>query len=512
MKWIQKFENFNKDTKYNNDDIINCIKNNCNIYSNDVPGHPGINDKVALTPVCIDNDGIITIDIDSKGISDIEIPISSISRIDIKNSINEGFEMSDYLHHFTKDLTKKGLVVAILLEMIDYADIPVKDVNYLTISLKTNMLKYLTNNKLDQFRMPTDNRLQNNLLHVYDNRLQTEARIGRVITKILNTVDKSNFEFKSNIELEIISGSQYDRGKDYVDNIVKRYDKLIINDPDFNLTYANMTNNSKISINLKISQSNKELYSNHFLFAENNIFSKSLAISKDEMDKIRSIYNDGLFYVECYYLLNNKKVSEINDTDIQLFVNELSALVKESSPDSLSIEEVNGDEIVKWYNRDNYKIPLGKLGGSCMATQDCQDFFDIYTKNKNVSLLILKDNEKLFGRALLWKLDDGEYFMDRVYTILEPDEIIFTNYAIKNGYYHRSNGTNESFKYYLGNEIVENKILTVNLDYSDFIYYPYLDTLKYLDIDGKILSNNPKISYDHVLISTEGRWEGYHDD
>ena len=115
MKWIQKFESFNKDTKYTNDDIINCIKNNCSIYSNDVPGHPDINDKVALTPVCIDNDGIITIDIDSKGISDIEIPISSISRIDIKNSINEGFEMSDYLHHFTKDLTKKGLVVAILL-------------------------------------------------------------------------------------------------------------------------------------------------------------------------------------------------------------------------------------------------------------------------------------------------------------------------------------------------------------------------------------------------------------
>lgn len=513
MKWIQKFENFNKDTKYTNDDIINCIKNNCNIYSNDVPGHPDINDKVALSPVCIDNDGIITIDIDSKGVSDIEIPISSISKIDIKNSINEAFEMSDYLYHFTKELNKKGLSISLLLEIIDYADLPVKDVNYLTISLKTNMLKYLTNNKLEQFRKHIENRLQNHMLDVYHNRLQTEARIGRVISKILNTIDKSYFEYKSNIKLEIINGGQYDRTKDYADNTIKRYDKLIINDPTFNLTYANMTNGGKISLNIKISQSDKELYSNHFLFVDDNMLSKLLAISKDEMDKIRNIKNDDLFDVECYYLLNNKKVSEINDTDIQLFVNELSALVKESSPDSQSIEEVKGDEIIKWYDKDNYKIPLGKLGGSCMATKDCQDFFQIYVTNKNVSLLILKDKEKLFGRALLWKLDNGKYFMDRVYTILEPDEIIFINYAIKNGYYYRSNGTNEKINYYFNGEVIDGSetIMSVNLDYSDFTYYPYLDTFKYLNIDEKILSNNPK-RHDYILTSTEGRWEGYYDD
>ena len=357
MKWIQKFENFNKDTKYTNDDIINCIKNNCNIYSNDVPGHPDINDKVALSPVCIDNDGIITIDIDSKGVSDIEIPISSISKIDIKNSINEAFEMSDYLYHFTKELNKKGLSISLLLEIIDYADLPVKDVNYLTISLKTNMLKYLTNNKLEQFRKHIENRLQNHMLDVYHNRLQTEARIGRVISKILNTIDKSYFEYKSNIKLEIINGGQYDR------------------------------------------------------------------------------------------------------------------------------------------------------------TKDCQDFFQIYVTNKNVSLLILKDKEKLFGRALLWKLDNGKYFMDRVYTILEPDEIIFINYAIKNGYYYRSNGTNEKINYYFNGEVIDGSetIMSVNLDYSDFTYYPYLDTFKYLNIDEKILSNNPK-RHDYILTSTEGRWEGYYDD
>jgi len=509
MKWIQKFENFNKDTKYTNDDIINCIKNNCNIYSNDVPGYPDINDKVALTPVCIDNDGIITIDIYSKDISNIEIPISSISRIDIKNSINESFEMSDYMYHFTKELRKKGLAISILLEMIDYADISIKDVNYLTISLQTNMLKYLTDNKLEQFRKPIKNRDQD-MIDVYNNRLQTEARIGRVITKILNTIDKSYFEYKSNIKLEIVNGGSFSIIEDYVDGIIKRYDKLIITDPTFSLKkYMDMTNTS-ISLNLKISQSDKELYSNHVLFVS-SMFEKSLAISKDEMDKIRRIQNDDLFNIECYYLLNNKKVSEINDTDVQLFVNELSALVKEGSSDSLSIEEVNGDEIIKWYNKDNYKLPLGKLGGSCMASKDCQDFFQIYVTNKNVSLLILKDNEKLFGRALLWKLDNGEYFMDRVYTILEPDEIIFTNYAVKNGYYYRSNGTNVKINYYFNNEVVGDKKMSVDLDNSDFTYYPYLDTLKYLDIDGKTLSNDPK-KHDYILTSTEGRWEGYYDD
>ena len=48
----------------------------------------------------------------------------------------------------------------------------------------------------------------------------------------------------------------------------------------------------------------------------------------------------------------------------------------------------------------------------------CKDYFNIYIENPDVcQLLIFTDpNDKLLGRALLWKLEDGSNYMDRIYT------------------------------------------------------------------------------------------------
>ena len=69
----------------------------------------------------------------------------------------------------------------------------------------------------------------------------------------------------------------------------------------------------------------------------------------------------------------------------------------------------------------------------------------LYTKNKDVvSLLVYVDeDDKVLGRALVWKLDkstcEAQYFMDRVYTNNDSDVNRFLNYARENGWMYRQN-------------------------------------------------------------------------
>jgi hypothetical protein len=91
---------------------------------------------------------------------------------------------------------------------------------------------------------------------------------------------------------------------------------------------------------------------------------------------------------------------------------------------------VEGDDIEHWYWYENYKENSGTLGSSCMAQK--RNLFSIYTQNQDVcKMLILKEDDKIIGRALVWKLasikhmrkdiEGVEYFMDRQYTIKDSD-------------------------------------------------------------------------------------------
>jgi len=190
-------------------------------------------------------------------------------------------------------------------------------------------------------------------------------------------------------------------------------------------------------------------------------------------------YKD-LTNIEMYFDIE-MKLFEITNHDIEIFTNEILSLIKTSKADESSkIEIVEGDEIVKWYNIDNYQSKLGKLGNSCMSSPECQGYFKIYTENPDkVKLLILKNKDnKLVGRALLWKLDDNTLFMDRVYTAFDSDDNIFINYAIENGYTYR--GTSMPIVYYKNGEKIPTPKMECTLDRYTFTEYPYVDTLKYL--------------------------------
>jgi hypothetical protein len=138
---------------------------------------------------------------------------------------------------------------------------------------------------------------------------------------------------------------------------------------------------------------------------------------------------------------------------------------------------VEGDDLGFWYNRRNYEFPhQGNLGTSCQAIGRL-DWLEIYIKNpETVKLLILKsDNhdDKIVGRALLWTLEDGNTFMDFVYTSKDSDQAVFREYATSKGY--------------ITNRGAANLVAYIKPERCD--KYPSIDTMRHCDFrTGKISS------------------------
>jgi hypothetical protein len=175
--------------------------------------------------------------------------------------------------------------------------------------------------------------------------------------------------------------------------------------------------------------------------------------------------------------------------EIEDLVNNYKKVVSDKSN---NMELVTGEDIRKYYSHKTAtSLRKGTLAGSCMRYDYCQDFLDIYTKNSNVHCLILKsvdEGDKIFARALVWKLENGKYFMDRIYTTHDYEVGIFIDYAKENGWIYKERQDSGKNGFKLGDDIY-NHPLVVQLEEVEFNYYPYLDTLKYLDQSTKKISN-----------------------
>ena len=165
----------------------------------------------------------------------------------------------------------------------------------------------------------------------------------------------------------------------------------------------------------------------------------------------------------------------------------------------------------------NYKHQdIGQLGNSCMRYESCQDFFGIYTENKNVcQLLILLDGDKLVGRALVWKLlkspCDAKYFMDRVYASSDSDIIKFNNYCDKEGWtrkYKNNCDTNDSYFFIYKGEVFFGEV-SVKLEKSKFDKYPFFDTISNLCIKNDTISNFGMIEGSELKLEFMCSTDGY---
>ena len=207
--------------------------------------------------------------------------------------------------------------------------------------------------------------------------------------------------------------------------------------------------------------------------------------------------------------------------EVEEFVNKFKSKVEISRNKHFLFELVKGDDIAYWYLGDRYVDGNGSLQGSCMRYSECQSYFDIYTQNEDkVSLLILKDednSEKISGRAIVWKLDDGKTFMDRIYYTKEEEVELFKSYAREKGWLYKSKQNMTPNEEIESEEGVSSQIqLKVSLE-VDFEYFPYMDTMRYLYYHKPgFLSNQysheielsdgtkKKLSPSETLDSTEG--------
>ena len=260
------------------------------------------------------------------------------------------------------------------------------------------------------------------------------------------------------------------------------------------------------------------LWQNHLDGKENDVYGKS-----------RNSVKIGKF-------INKVFPGKFKDKDVEDFVNKMKAA---SSLKGEEFELVDGKDIEFWYKEDNYAEVKGSLGNSCMRNES--GIFRIYTDNPEVcKMLILKENDRLLGRALIWKLNsikewrgtdkiESEYFMDRQYTIKDSDVEKFRNYAKEKGWLYKTYNNHYSFLGVTkpdGDDIKADMTVQVKkADSYDYDYgrYPYLDTFRRYNPQTGIFYNDEDEDSDnegmYILDDTGGGyrtieggvWSEYYD-
>ena len=197
------------------------------------------------------------------------------------------------------------------------------------------------------------------------------------------------------------------------------------------------------------------------------------------------------------------------DAEIEDFVNKWKAAWDWIHNEFRSFEIVSGEDIGFYYSYLNYEQVTGTLGNSCMREKPSR-FFEIYAKNPEVCKLVILKSEKkpnkITGRALLWTLESGELFLDRIYTQEDSHLALFRKYASKNGWIHKKrNGASITSELVMPDGSLVQKKISVRLKKIQYNTFPYLDTLTYLAYtkDAIILTNDVK-SGDWVLSSVDG--------
>lgn len=177
------------------------------------------------------------------------------------------------------------------------------------------------------------------------------------------------------------------------------------------------------------------------------------------------------------------------DKDIEKLHNEWMA----AHASEVKYDIISGDDILIGYSRENYCSKEGTLHNSCMT--DKKSLLNLYTKNPDkISLIIFYDSietNKIAGRTLLWKCDDGNTYFDRIYYSQDWFEHAYEN-VCKNLGFLVSHETNKELK--------------VTLKNLDFRKYPYVDTFNKISFKQKALFHNApeEMKLRYVLKNTSG--------
>ena len=206
-----------------------------------------------------------------------------------------------------------------------------------------------------------------------------------------------------------------------------------------------------------------------------------------------------------------KKLPWIKPIDEKLLIG-FNDYLKGKYNSEVVIQEVSGEKIREWYHGKMYAPNSGTLNESCMRHGKCQDYFDIYTENPGVRMIIATKNDQLMGRAIVWdrSLWNKNYFdnvnavVDRIYGN-ESTISQIKQYCAKNNYVHKDRQSYQEpmawIHYVNGVAVNKDKIIRINID-TEFDQYPYMDTFKYCSDD--YITNCDSLSYNIELTDTDG--------
>lgn len=171
-------------------------------------------------------------------------------------------------------------------------------------------------------------------------------------------------------------------------------------------------------------------------------------------------------------ILKNSKNVESIITDAK--IEEIHNLWMSSHENAIKYELLNGKDILKGYNGENYSKYIGSLGNSCMVNKF--GLLKLYIDNPDkISLLVFYDtNNMICGRCLIWNCDDGITYFDRIYHTYDWYGYNMKNICKKLGYEEIYCSTTKT---------------SVSLKRIDYDNYPYLDTFYGASFKNKILTN-----------------------
>lgn len=330
--------------------------------------------------------------------------------------------------------------------------------------------------------------------------------------KIMFTQDKKVQDFlKENKEIwQVVESSRYLTHSDRNDAIFK----VLGYDKEKNTLWTPSTGTKGIILKETVRPSGKI----YVLFEEDiDTNPRLVVINKEALQPLESnnkIWGLNRTEISVGRLVNAVlKAANINFTnkEIENFVNLYKSTFDILSDTLRQFKIVKGNDIAYWYNIDRYESGGGTLNNSCMAEVE-EQYFDIYTQNPQVSLVILHSDDTdstIKGRALLWdsKIDGTEgKFMDRIYTRYDSDVELFKEFAQKNGYWYKTIQNSNQEEAITNGKDTKHATITAYLDGVDFDYYPYMDTLSYLNLDENTASNN-HYRADRIARETDGDWE-----
>lgn len=241
------------------------------------------------------------------------------------------------------------------------------------------------------------------------------------------------------------------------------------------------------------------------------VLNKEALSQTDIDDKIWNLNRTEIFVGRLVNAILKSAKLNFSNKEIEDFVNLYKATFDIMADKLNQFDIVKGDDIAYWYNIDRYESGGGSLNNSCMSEVE-DSYFDIYTENKQVSLIILysdDSNETIKGRAILWeaKIDGNpSMFMDRIYTTHDSDVELFKQYAQKNEYWYKNTQNMDQESSITDGKINKYSLIIAYLNDVDFDYYPFIDTLSYISLDRKTTSNSSEYA-DRSARSTDGDWE-----